>query len=390
MTSDNENIVGSGEFNDELQQMRQKRKQRTRKKVTIIAVIAAVAVAIALIVTFIQINRSYSSYTIISSESREDEAGAKYTYYKEGYIRCSGGGVERVNIDGEKVWNTVHTMTNPSVKTRDNIICIGDINGNAIEVFDENGMLSRADTQFPILQTEVSSSGLVAAVLQDNDDNYINMYDKAGEYIYSIKTSIRGEGYPVDIAISDDGKKLAVSYVRAEGNLLETGIRFYDFGSGEKDSAETGRFNNFGGKPVGVVEFFGNDTVVAVAGDSVTFYSAENSKEKKRIETEGTVNKVIFEDNKFALIYSSGRICVYDPSGKVMSDVETDTLYSDYHFYDNSIIMKNDNSFAVMDISGKFVTKQDTEIPVIELVPNGAKDRYFFINERFIQRIRLT
>ena len=390
MTSDNENIVGSGEFNDELQQMRQKKAQRTRKKVTIIAVIAAVAAAIALIVTFIQINRSYSSYTIISSESREDEAGAKYTYYKEGYIRCSGGGVERVNIDGEKVWNTVHNMTNPSVKTRDNIICISDINGNTIEVFDENGLVSRADTQFSILQTEVSSSGLVAAVLQDNDDNYINMYDKAGEYIYSIKTSIRGDGYPVDIAVSDDGKKLAVSYVRTAGNLMETGVRFYDFGSGEKDSAETGMFNNFDGKPVGVVEFFGNDTVVAVAGESVTFYSADNSKEKKRVETEGTVNKVIFEDDKFALIYSSGRICVYDPSGKVMSDVETDELYSDYHFYDNSIIMKNDNSFAVMDISGKYITKQDTEIPVIELVPNGAKDRYFFINERFIQRIRLT
>lgn len=389
MTPDNEN-VGSEEFNDELQQMRRKKARRRRKKITIIAVAAAIAAAVTLIVVFVQINRSYSSYTIISSESRDDESGAKYVSYKEGYIRCSGGGVERVNIDGEQVWNTVHTMTNPSVKTRDNIICIGDINGNSIEVFDENGIVSRADTQFSILQTEVSSDGLVTAVLQDNDDNYINMYDKTGEYIYSVKTSIKGDGYPVDIAVSDDGKKLAVSYVTVSGNIIETGVRIYDFGTRDGDSVETGRFNNFGGKPVGVVEFFGNDTLVAVAGDSLTYYSVEKSKEKKRIDTEGTVNKVIFGDKKCALIYSSGRICVYDSTGKVMSDIEVDDLYADYQFYDNRIIMKNDNSFAVMDISGKFVTKQDTEIPVVELIPNGSPNRYYFVNERFIQRIKLT
>ena len=390
MTRKNDNVIGSESFNDELKQMRRKKAHRARKRNMMIAVIAAIAVAITLIVVFIQINRSYSSYVIVSSESREDEAGAKYIFYKDGYIRCSGGGVERVNSDGEKVWNTVHTMTNPSVKTRGDIIGVGDINGNTIEVFDENGIVSHADTQFSILQIEVSAEGLVAAVLQDNEDNYINMYDKAGEYIYSIKTSIRGEGYPVDIAVSDDGKKLAVAYVKVSGNVLDTGVILYDMSEKDADTAVTGRFNDFGGEPVGTVEFFGNDKVIAVAGKSVTCLSADKSKEKNRKDLEEPVNKVICEKDKFALIYSSGRIQVFNLKADVMNDIDMDTLYSDYHFYDNRIIMTTDNSFAVMDISGKFVTKQDTEIPVVELVPNGSKDRYFFINERFIQRIRLT
>ena len=390
MSRNEEENIGSEEFNDELQRMRAKKARRKRKKITIIAVIAAIAAAITLIVVFIQINRSYSSYSIIFSESREDEAGAEYVLYKDGYIRCSGGGVERVNSEGEKVWNTVHTMTNPSVKTRGEIIGVGDINGNSIEVFDEKGIIGHADTQFSILQIEVSADGLVAAVLQDRDDNYINMYDHKGEYVYSVKTSVSGDGYPVDISVSDDGKRLAVSYVKAAGNDMETGVRFYDFGEDDADSQVAGTFNNFNDDPVGVVNFFGNDKVVAVAGKTISCYSADKAKEKKRIELSGTVNKVIFDSDKFAIIYSTGRIQVYGSDGDLVSDNEVDMLYSDYHFYDNRIIMTTDNSFAVMDISGRFVTRQDTEIPVIELIPNGAKDRYFFINEKFIQRIRLT
>lgn len=390
MTKNNDTTVGSEDFNDELQRMRKKKAQRARKRNIMIAVIAAIAVAITLIAVFINVNRSYSSYAIVSSESREDEAGAKYIFYKDGYIRCSGGGVERVNADGEKVWNTVHTMTNPSVKTRGEVFAIGDINGNTIEVFDENGIVSHADTKFSILQIEVSAQGHVAAVLQDKDDNYINMYDKSGEYIYSIKTSIKGEGYPVDIAVSEDGKKLAVSYVKISGNDLDTGVVIYDMSEKDSDKTILGRFNNFEDDPVGVVEFFGNDTLIAVAGKSMRSISAGKAKEKQRVDLETGVNKVIFEKDKFALIYDTGSIDVFNSGCGVMSSIDLDVLYSDYHFYDNRIIMTTDNSFAVMDISGKFVTRQDTEIPVVELVPNGSKNKYFFINEKFIQRIRLT
>ena len=389
MTQNNDQNIGSYDFNDELQQMRRKKARKARKRRITIGVIVAVAVAVTLIVVFVQMNRSYSSYSIISSEAREDESGAEYAFYKDGYIRCSGGGVERVGSDGEKVWNTVHSMTSPSIKIRGNIIAIGDINGNSIEVYDDSGIIGHAETQFSILQIEVSSDGLVAAVLQDNNDSYINMYDKKGEYIYSIKTSIGGDGYPVDIAISDDGQKLAVSYVKTTGKNLETGVALYDFAR-DSGSELVAQFNNFSGNPVGVVEFFGNDTLVAVSGNNVTYYSADSTKEKKRIDIDGTVNKVIFGDDKFALIYSTGNITIYGSGGNVLSNVEEETLYTDYRFYDNRIIMKSDTSFAVMDISGKFVTKQDTELPVLALVPNGPKNRYFFINEKFIQRIRLT
>ncbi|MFQ8902977.1 MAG: DUF5711 family protein [Lachnospira eligens] len=34
----------------------------------------------------------------------------------------------------------------------------------------------------------------MAAVLEDNNANYINMYDTNGEKIYSVKTTLSGDG----------------------------------------------------------------------------------------------------------------------------------------------------------------------------------------------------
>ena len=59
----------------------------------------------------------------------------------------------------------------------------------------------------PILQIEVSDNGKMAAVLDDNNANYINMYDTNGEKIYSVKTTLSGDGYPIDVSISPDAKK---------------------------------------------------------------------------------------------------------------------------------------------------------------------------------------
>ena len=51
---------------------------------------------------------------------------------------------------------------------------------------------------------------MVAAVLEDNDANYINLYKTDGTKIYTVKTSLAGDGYPLDISISPDAAKLVI------------------------------------------------------------------------------------------------------------------------------------------------------------------------------------
>jgi hypothetical protein len=59
----------------------------------------------------------------------------------------------------------------------------------------------------------------VAAVLDDSTVTAIYLYSVAGEQLAYFKTTMSKSGYPVAIAISDDGKQIAVSYLKAELHL---------------------------------------------------------------------------------------------------------------------------------------------------------------------------
>lgn len=120
-------------------------------------------------------------------------------------------------------------MQKPQVKICGSIIAVGDINGSKIYIFDKNGNIGIVDTSLAISQIEVAKQGVVAAVLEDNDANYINLYKTDGTKIYTVKTSLAGDGYPLDISISPDAAKLVASYLYVSGETMKTNVVFYNF-----------------------------------------------------------------------------------------------------------------------------------------------------------------
>ena len=122
-----------------------------------------------------------------------------YIAYGDGYIRYSNDGAAYYTAKGKALWNQTYSMQKPQVKICEDCVAIGDINGNTIYIFNKNGNIGKVDTSLVISQIEVAANGAVAAVLEDNEANYINMYDKEGNKIYSVKTTLAGDGYPLDI-----------------------------------------------------------------------------------------------------------------------------------------------------------------------------------------------
>ena len=79
-----------------------------------------------------------------------------------------------------------------------------------------------------------------------------------------MKTSIENSGYPLDIAISDDGAKLFTSYVKVDGTSVPDYLAAYNFGSvGQNENADRlmGGFT-FDDTIFPYIDFVDNDTVV--------------------------------------------------------------------------------------------------------------------------------
>ena len=93
----------------------------------------------------------------------------------------------------------------------------------------------QATTVLPISKVAVSGTGVTAAVLEDSTSSYITFFKKDGTSLdITVKTNMSGDGYPLDIALSDDGTQLMCSFVYLQGSELKNRVVFYDFRRSER------------------------------------------------------------------------------------------------------------------------------------------------------------
>ena len=66
------------------------------------------------------------------------------------------------------------------------------------------------------------------------------------------------------------------------------------------------------------------------------------------------------------------------------------TQYSSYKFDGDSVIMYGEKEFAVMNLSGKFITQQTTEDKISAFIAGDSRTTYYLVNDNFIQKIKLS
>ena len=78
----------------------------------------------------------------------------------------------------------------------------------------------------------------MAAILQDEKTPRVMCYDAKGNILVEHKASLTSTGYPVDLAISQDGNVLLVSYLCVKGSGVATRAVYYHFGQAGEDKTD--------------------------------------------------------------------------------------------------------------------------------------------------------
>ena len=369
-----------------------------RKRIIIISVIivAAIIAAVFAISAFID-GITYKDYSVMKSVNRDDTDTTMYMGYADGYVRYSNDGISYYKNSGKVIWNQTYSMQNPKVSICGNSIAVADINGSSAYSFNTSGQVGKADTSMPILQIEVSDSGKMAAVLEDNNANYINMYDTNGEKIYSVKTTLSGDGYPIDISISSDAKKLIASFIKVSGDEIKTNVVFYNFSDVGKNETErvVGGFN-YDDIIVGDVKFVNDTTAVAVGENVVSIYKIkEYPSLEHTINIDNEIQKIFCSDQYIGLVLDNSesgdpyKLVVYNISGKHIFDTTFGIQYTDMQFDGKSVVMSNASTFVLLNMSGKKLADISFDMPVINVLPTGARGSYTIVNSKYIQSIKL-
>lgn len=342
-------------------------------------------------------NRIYTDYEVKSSISREmingttvlELDGAILTYSKDG-VNCS-------DSKGTVLWNQTFEMQNPLVTSQGKTAAIADYNGRSIYVMNNETFLGEISTNLPIRNIAVSTNGIVAAVLDDSAVTWIYLYDSAGNELGYFKTRMKNSGYPVSVALSENGQLVLVSYLYVDRGEIKSKVAFYNFGQvGKNESDNFVSGYDYTDTIVPFVGFMNSSTAFAVADDRIMFYSGSQiptSAAEQLFDEE--VQSVYYNNNYVGLVYlnTNGedryRMDVYNTSGNKVLSKEFNIDYTDIVFCNGYFVAYNELECLVCNMNGVEKYSGNFKNTVYTLIPTKVETRYVLVTQDSLETIEL-
>ena len=373
------------------QQNKEKRKLKmNRMQWTIVA--GVLILAAVLVYALVKNNKVASSYEVVTSMSRGDDTSVYYCMMRKGMVKYSKDGVAMTNKSGTVLWNQTYEMASPTMTSAGDYVAVGDIGANTIYIFNEYGQLGHVSTDVPIQEIQISEQGVVAAVLSDTSSNYINLYDKQGNSLGSIKASLENTGYPLAIALSPDASKLAVSYLIVKSGSMQSRIVSYDFSDVEGDHLlDTQELEGLYPKAA----FLDSREVVLFGEKGFVLYQADSKKIETQENFESEINSVFCTNQKLGFIFKNEddngkyRMEIYNKAGKKSSTYYFDLDYSGMTADDDEVILYNDEEMLIYQMGGRVRFRGTFNTAVTGVMPSWEDGLYWLIDDQSLREIRI-
>ena len=370
------------------------RKKRLRNIVLI--TIAIIIVAIVGIYFFLKY-QTYSYMQVIDTYESKGTDNAEYKQCMEGVLRYSKDGVALLSKKGEEIWNQPYQMKNPIVEMCGDSIAVGDKGGTSIFVFEKKGLKGEMQTTRPIEKLTVSSQGVVGAILKDEEIPKVMCYDAQGEVLVEHNVSTKSTGYPVDIALSEDGDLLLVSYLYVDGNTLTSKVTYYYFGEEAEDKTDYQVLEKeFGGAVVPVTTFLDKNTSLVVADNGLYFFEGvKQPAESTSIVWEEEIQSIAYNNKMIAVVLkskdSSGyKLHIYNKDGEELATVDLEREYTHIKVVEDQVILFDAEMCSIYVKNGVHKYEGKMEERIMEIFPLAGLNKYMAINASGFQKVRLV
>ena len=375
------------------QQSEAKEKQKVRLNRMQWTIVAGVLILAAVLVyALVKNNKVASSYEVVTSMSRGDDTSVYYRMMRKGMVKYSKDGVAMTNKSGTVLWNQTYEMSSPSITTAGDYIAVADIGANDIYIFNEYGQLGRVATDVPIQEVQISEQGVIAAVLSDASSNYINLYDKQGNSLGSIKASLGNTGYPLAVGISPDASRLVVSYLIVSSGSMKSRIIAYDFSNVEGNHLlDTQELDGLYPK----VTFLDNGKAALFGEKNFILYQVDSKSIEQQETFESEINSVFCTDQKIGFVFKnedgSGkyRMEIYNKAGKKNGTYYFDLDYSGLSADDDEVILYNDEEMLIYQMNGRIRFKGTFNTAVTGVMPSWEDGLYWLIDDQSLREIRI-
>ncbi|MGN0157908.1 MAG: DUF5711 family protein [Brotaphodocola sp.] len=288
-----------------------------------------------------------------------------YESFGSNVLKYTKDGASYIDNKGKTIWSESYEMKTPIVSIHGDYAAIADRQGNTIYICSTDGKHGQVTTILPISRISVSGTGIVAAVLEDSSASYITFFKKDGSALdITIKTKMSGDGYPLDIALSEDGTQLMCSFIYLQNGEMKNRVVFYDFSEVGKNVPNrlVGGFDDpFQGSMVPRVTYMGDPYSCAFSGNGLTFFSSRNLASPElvvQIPIEEEIQSIFYSDEYAGAIVKNttgeyaSRLELYQKDGSHILSKEFTYEYTRADIDGDLIILYNEDSCKVFNIDG--------------------------------------
>lgn len=387
--------VSEEEYADNYE-LRLSRHKRNIVKKTVITVVA-IAAAVTAVGFYIE-KRSYHNYKVVQSSEQEDVVSTSYIEMDGDILRYSPDGVSLVSDKMSTLWSETYQMQNPVADVNGTRAVIADKDGTTLEIYDKSGKTGSVTTSYSIIKARVSKSGLVAAILDGGDDTWIDFYSTDGSLIAENQTKIDDPGYPLDIAVSEDGVVMMVTYQFVDGSDTTSYVAFYNFGDvGQNEDDRIVSGYKYEGVVVPQIQYLSNNRSIALKDNGFTIYQGSQiPKEVKTIETDKEIVSTFYDDDMVGLVFKNDSkdkqyiMEVYNTAdGKLKFKEDFNIPYTTIKLSGGNILMYNSSQMCVMNSRGvqKYLGSVDGTIKDFFKI---GMNRYLLVLDSEVDVIKLS
>lgn len=375
-----------------------KKLRAHRRKVASLVIFVLLLLAIAAIVTYIYYeNKIYSSYDVISSTTRSDTSASDFTEFQGKLLKCTNDGAVYTDLAGNLIWNQTYEMDRPLVETCGNYVAIYEVNGTQVYILDTVNLQGSIHTTMPIQKISIAAQGTVAILMENEGTSYLQLYDKTGAQLASGELHVQNSGYPLNLALSENGEKLAVSMLDINDGSVKTVIAFYNFGTvGQNSIDKIVSSYTYADMVIPQVRYLAEDTMVAFGNDRVILFTgAQKPTEETSIELKEEVKSIFYDEAHFGLIYDAvdgknHRLEYYDISGKQIMDINFDTDYTKVEILANGeLCILGENSCEIFNTRGIRKFQYDFQEHLYQILSGRIQTDYVFLLEGETQKVKL-
>ncbi|MGN0343675.1 MAG: DUF5711 family protein [Lachnospiraceae bacterium] len=375
-----------------------KKLRAHRRKVASLVIFVLLLLAIAAIVTYIYYeNKIYSSYDVISSTTRSDTSASDFTEFQGKLLKCTNDGAVYTDLAGNLIWNQTYEMDRPLVETCGNYVAIYEVNGTQVYILDTVNLQGSIHTTMPIQKISIAAQGTVAILMENEGTSYLQLYDKTGAQLASGELHVQNSGYPLNLALSENGEKLAVSMLDINDGSVKTVIAFYNFGTvGQNSIDKIVSSYTYADMVIPQIRYLAEDTMVAFGNDRVILFTgAQKPTEETSIELKEEVKSIFYDEAHFGLIYDAvdgknHRLEYYDISGKQIMDINFDTDYTKVEILANGeLCILGENSCEIFNTRGIRKFQYDFQEHLYQILSGRIQTDYVFLLEGETQKVKL-